>query len=145
MIQYQIHHNLNVFKPSIHLKHQFNQCVRYVDHCLNIKKKLYFDVSFITKQQIQVLNRKYRHINKPTDVLSFPFHRHELTMGLLGEVFICYDIAKKQAKSAIDKEILTLFVHGLLHLLSFDHASKEQTHHMFALQNKIINQVYLIK
>jgi probable rRNA maturation factor len=72
--------------------------------------------------EIQVLNKEYRQINKPTDVLSFPL---ENIPGMpLGSIVISIDKAKEGALNfghSIDEEITLLFIHGLLHLLGYDH------------------------
>jgi probable rRNA maturation factor len=72
--------------------------------------------------EIQVLNKEYRQIDKPTDVLSFPL---ENIPGMpLGSIVISIDKAKEGALNfghSIDEEITLLFIHGLLHLLGYDH------------------------
>ncbi|MDF1880460.1 rRNA maturation RNase YbeY [Sulfurimonas sp. MAG313] len=71
---------------------------------------------------IQKINFEYRNIDKPTDVLSFPFE--ELPMGPLGSLIICEDFVISASKSfshSQDDEFCLLFIHGLLHLLDFDH------------------------
>ena len=75
-----------------------------------------------TNDEIQILNKSYRNIDKPTDVLSFP-----LTIAPhapLGSIVISVDRAKEEAKKhghTVEEEIALLFLHGLLHLLGFDH------------------------
>jgi len=72
--------------------------------------------------KIKKINKEYRNIDKPTDVLSFPF---EDTPGaILGIIVISIDQALKGAKRfghSIDDEIALLFIHGILHLLGYDH------------------------
>lgn len=70
--------------------------------------------------RIQELNKTYRNKNKPTDVLSFPMDDEQL----LGDIVISMDTAKAQAESfkvSLDEELSRLLVHGLLHLLGYDH------------------------
>jgi probable rRNA maturation factor len=73
-------------------------------------------------KEIQILNKEYRQIDKPTDVLSFPL---ENIPGMpLGSIVISIDKAKEGAEifgHSIDEEITLLFIHGLLHLLGYDH------------------------
>ncbi|QCT94617.1 rRNA maturation RNase YbeY [Caminibacter mediatlanticus TB-2] len=82
------------------------------------------DVELIltTDEEIQKLNKEYRNKDKPTDVLSFPL---EDFPGMpLGSIVISIDTAKKGAEKfghSIDDEIKLLFIHGLLHLLGYDH------------------------
>jgi rRNA maturation RNase YbeY len=71
-----------------------------------------------------LLNARYRKKRKVTDVLSFPAPKIFRSQGILGELVICQPVAKKQArdhKHSINEELKVLMVHGLLHLLGFDH------------------------
>jgi probable rRNA maturation factor len=72
--------------------------------------------------EIQVLNKEYRQIDKPTDVLSFPLE--DIPGMPLGSIVISIDKAKEGANKfghSVDEEITLLFIHGLLHLLGYDH------------------------
>lgn len=95
---------------------------------------------------IQKLNRSYRDIDAPTDVLSFPadFIDPEIEAPYLGDIIISYPRARAQAEQgghAPIAEIQLLLVHGLLHLLGFDHADEEQKSEMWALQQDFLNQL----
>jgi len=73
-------------------------------------------------ETIQELNKEYRNINKPTDVLSFPLE--DIEGAPLGSIIISVDKAKEVASNlnhSTDEEITLLFIHGLLHLLGYDH------------------------
>jgi rRNA maturation RNase YbeY len=73
--------------------------------------------------EIHALNRQYRGKNKPTDVLSFPL-ADELQPFLLGDVVISIETAARQAQRrghTLREELQTLLVHGILHLLGYDH------------------------
>ncbi len=75
-----------------------------------------------TDKEIKKLNKLYRNIDKPTDVLSFPLDN--LPRMPLGSIVISVETAKRGAKEfghSIDDEIKLLFIHGLLHLLGYDH------------------------
>lgn len=75
-----------------------------------------------TSSEIQSINAEYRGINKATDVLSFPYE--EMPMAPLGSIVISEDFIKEKAEdfghSELD-ELTLLFIHGLLHLLGYDH------------------------
>ncbi|MCX6720160.1 MAG: rRNA maturation RNase YbeY [Candidatus Staskawiczbacteria bacterium] len=77
-------------------------------------------LAFVEKGEIKKLNKKFRNKNKPTDVLSFNLGER----GYLGEIVICPEIvagnAKKYGKT-IKSEMIKVFVHGILHLLGYDH------------------------
>ena len=89
----------------------------------NMKKKLtnkMININFIDDRLMKKLNRKYRRKAKTTDVLSFSLNEG----GLLGEVYISIPQAKKQAKEyncSLDRELVRLAEHGILHLLGYTH------------------------
>jgi len=77
----------------------------------------------VTDQIIHELNRQYRHKDRSTDVLSFPL-ADERCPTLLGDVVISVDTARRQArqrKRAFADELRVLLIHGILHLLGYDH------------------------
>lgn len=115
------------------------------------KKTISVGVFYVDESKIQEINREYRAKDKPTDVISFrlidnpnflritprnfPLDYDKDTKSFyLGEIFICYEVAKIQAKQylhSVDREILELFIHGMLHILGFDHetdADREVMH-----------------
>jgi probable rRNA maturation factor len=94
-------------------------------------------IVFVCAKEIRKLNRAYRGKDKETDVLSFLLDKE----GTLGEILICYEVARRQAFSVghgVKKEMIFLIVHGILHLLGFDHESPVDAKKMFALQNAIL-------
>jgi probable rRNA maturation factor len=75
-----------------------------------------------TNIEIQQINKDQRGIDKPTDVLSFPYE--DVFMVPLGSIIISKDFVEEKAKElnhSTDAELTLLFIHGLLHLLGFDH------------------------
>ena len=92
-------------------------------------------------ETIRQYNKEYRNKDRATDVLSFPMEDDVM----LGDIAISFDTAKRQAEEAeinIDRETAFLFIHGLLHLLGYDHeTSKEDEEEMFALQEKILKKL----
>ncbi|MDR2821824.1 MAG: rRNA maturation RNase YbeY [Mycoplasmataceae bacterium] len=138
MVTFQLN-STNKKQDSIYLP-LFDKICNEITKTLKIKGKKIFEVNFITSSKIKTLNNKYRHINKATDVLSFPLNHNEL----IGEIFIATDFAKKEAKLhnwTMKYEICLLFTHGLLHLLGWDHDTKTKENKMFALQDKIVANV----
>lgn len=86
-------------------------------------KQAELSLAFVTDQTIHALNRQYRHKDRPTDVLSFPL-ADERCPALLGDVVISVDTARRQArqrKRAFGDELRALLIHGILHLLGYDH------------------------
>ncbi|MDR0739368.1 MAG: rRNA maturation RNase YbeY [Mycoplasmataceae bacterium] len=105
----------------------------------------FYDVNITNDKAIKKINFKYRHQNKTTDVLSFAMHENnKIKTPLLGEIFINYQQAQRQANVSNEYELTLLFIHGVLHLLGYDHHNKNAKKRMFDLQNKIIKQLKLV-
>lgn len=117
---------------------------------LKLKCDPIVSVTFVDNAFIHELNRDYRHIDRPTDVISFAFlDNQEDKMAqlagkglvVLGDIYISIDKAKEQAIEyghPLKRELSFLFVHGLLHLLGYDHMTPEEEKVMFALQDEIL-------
>jgi probable rRNA maturation factor len=85
------------------------------------------------------LNREFRKIDRPTDVLSFP----SLEPGFLGDVAVDVAYAARQARKrghSVDREVQLLLAHGVLHLLGHDHETDDGT--MFRLQRRLVAKVF---
>ena len=100
-----------------------------------------------TNDEIQQINKEYRNIDKPTDVLSFPYE--EMPMTPLGSIVVSEELVITKAKEfghASQDEFTLLFIHGLLHLLGYDHeidsgemrAEEEKIIHKFNLPESLI-------
>ncbi len=115
-------------------------------------------VSFVKAEKIRELNKKYRNVDKVTDVLSFPLldmnYKQKLEQfkdeiepdGILrlGDIVICKERAKKQAKDyghSLKREIAFLALHGLLHLLGYDHIEKQDEKAMNEMSEKILSSL----
>lgn len=107
------------------------------------------DVTFVSKAKMRTLNKKFRGKNQPTDVLSFPALEIFARQGHLGDLVICTDILEHQARElghSTKKEIEVLIVHGLLHLLGYDHEkSKREALEMAKWEAKMLGNAGLIK
>jgi len=106
-------------------------------------KTIEVNYDFISSREIRKLNKKFRQVDKVTDVLSFPDGdiNPETNRRFMGDVLICRKMAKKQAKEIghkVDKEITFLQVHGTLHLFGYDHMNPEDELKMLGLQRKIM-------
>lgn len=117
---------------------------------LPLKKKSLFKNSTHTllitnNKEMRNFNKKYRNLNRATDVLSFHLNKKEqVTKKYLGDIVISLETAKKQAikeKKTLDSELLMLLVHAYLHLLSYDHKHAKEAKMMFSLQNKILTKI----
>ncbi len=104
------------------------------------------NIIFVTQEGIQTLNRDFRQIDRVTDVISFALHDSQDLKSMapleLGDIFICVDKAKEQASDyghSLMREMAFLAVHGLLHLLGYDHQTEEEEKLMIQMQEQILN------
>ena len=102
-------------------------------------------LTFVGVQEMEELHIKWMDEPGPTDVLSFPMDLPEKKGDVvtLGDIVIAPVVAEKQALTAghsTDSEIYILAVHGLLHILGYDHADPDEEKVMFALQEKIVKE-----
>ncbi|OFZ11504.1 MAG: rRNA maturation RNase YbeY [Bdellovibrionales bacterium RBG_16_40_8] len=108
-----------------------------------LSKKLVADLTIVlvSEKEMQLLNNQYRKKNKPTDVLSFA----PVEENSFGELVFCLSILKKQAKRhglTLKEEFLYLLIHGLLHLLGYDHEiNDKRARDMYLLQDKIYEEL----
>ncbi len=136
----------------------FNKALRV----LNITEAVSVDMFFVSKHKIKSINNKFRNKNKVTDVLSFPsaLKAHEGNMQVLdweqaklmsfdpttkhiflGDIMLCMSVAKKQAREyghGLEREVCYLAVHGLLHLLGYDHLIENEKIIMRKLEEEIL-------
>mgnify|MGYP002425925533 FL=1 len=106
------------------------------------------NIIFVGLEEIHEINKAYRNVDRPTDVISFALEDTEdVTVyeeRVLGDIYICLDKVHEQAKEyghTEIREMAFLIVHGLLHLLGYDHMIKEEEKIMFGLQEEILNEM----
>lgn len=105
-----------------------------------------FNVIFVDSDTIHDINKTYRNVDRVTDVISFALEDNktiELDHRLLGDIYICVERAEEQAKEyghSFLRELAFLTIHGLLHLLGYDHMEKEEEKIMFQKQEDILNE-----
>ena len=141
----------NFTKQKLNQKH-FNKISEETLRVAKFKKPTEISLVITGEKRIRSLNKKYRKINKITDVLSFgneeldnkfeEFVNSPDGIIYLGEVFICYPQAVKQAKKkkhSVKKEITILLIHGILHLLGYDHRGDYENSEMKVLEKKILS------
>ncbi len=110
-----------------------------IDHPKNVS----VNVILVDEKTITNLNKKYRQINKPTDVLSFELNILDPETGILmlGEIIISVPFVEMQAQSLgndLFDEIRLMVIHGLLHLFGYDHDNDENRSEMWDFQTKIL-------
>lgn len=126
---------------------KFNSLFKKTIKMLSLKNDYLMSVTIVSKDKIHKINKEFRGIDRVTDVISFAFldDKNEIINSKfpidLGEIYICYDICLKNANkygNTFDREFCFLFIHGLLHLLGYDHQTKDEEKIMFELQDKIL-------
>ncbi len=106
-----------------------------------------FNVIIINNEEIHRMNKEYRGVDRPTDVISFALEDDDTFIStdvrVLGDIYISIDKAKEQAESyghSLKRELSFLTIHGILHLLGYDHMTNEEEKEMFNLQEMILNE-----
>ena len=119
--------------------------IRFAVSYLNIKD-CYFNIIIVNNDYIHELNKTYRNIDKETDVISFALEDDKKVISkvrVLGDIYISIDKAESQANEyehSLKRELSFLTIHGMLHLLGYDHMNSEDEKKMFSLQEEILNK-----
>lgn len=99
-------------------------------------------IRFAEASEVQQLNNDYRGINKSTNILSFPFEcPPEVKLPLLGDLVICLEVLQREAQEqhkTVEEHLAHLIVHGVLHLLGYDHIEDDEAEEMESLERKIV-------
>lgn len=132
------------------LEPYFDQIASRTCKILNKESDYSMAVIFVGPEQIHTINKQYRGIDRPTDVISFALLDDLSNIYIeeeekeLGDLFINIQAVQDQAKEyghSELREVCFLFCHGLLHLFGYDHMKEEEEKVMFALQDEILNEV----
>ena len=130
------------------LYNEYDYLEEVIDYTLEHEKveNAIFSIIFVDDEEIHNMNRDYRGVDRVTDVISFAFEDNENivynNVRMLGDIYICIPQMKRQAeeyKHSEKRELSFLVVHGLLHLLGYDHMNPEDEKIMFDLQELILN------
>ena len=112
---------------------------------LALKKKFSISILFTGDKKINQLNKKFRKINSPTNVLSFPSMPTNININnFLGDIVISSDTLIKEAnneKKIEEDHLMHLFIHGVLHLLGYDHETSYDAKIMETLEIKILKSL----
>ncbi len=124
-----------------------------------LDSKLIITITFTTPEQIHKINKEYRQVDRPTDVLSFPmFERKELEEKIakqdfeyedvLGDIIISIEKVKEQAIEyghSFERELSYMLVHGFYHLMGYDHIKEEDKKEMRPKEEKILNELKITR
>lgn len=137
---------INNTKENLEEINNLNEFVNFALNYLKLKNVI-FNIIFVDDTYIHSLNKEYRGIDRPTDVISFALEDDksfiQTDFKVLGDIYISLETAKKQANEynhSLKREISFLSIHGLLHLLGYDHMNEEDEKKMFGLQELILNE-----
>jgi len=102
-------------------------------------------IKFLGKEEMQLMNKKFRSANYPTNVLAFPIdNRLDLETDSLGDIAICHEVVLKEAKEQnkkVSDHMAHIFIHGVLHLLGHDHQKEVQAETMENLERRILSKI----
>lgn len=152
----------NFCKENINEKVDIENYIQEIVKNITNNEELYFDeisvsISSATKDEIKQINKKYREIDKVTDVLSFPIFTKEELKDIkkkedakkiksleLGDIIVCLDVVKVQAvqyETGILRELLYMITHGMCHLVGYDHIKDEEKKEMRKLEEEILHKL----
>lgn len=136
-------------------EHELQTLAKFVLAALHVHAETDLGVILVEAPAMERLHLQWMGEPGATDVLSFPMDELRpgktdapTPAGLLGDVVICPEIARAQAESAghaLQKELLLLLTHGILHLLGFDHATPLEETEMFGLQSELLQKFERVK
>ncbi len=124
--------------------------VEYSLSRLGIHPNSEISIRFVDEVEMTDLHLKWMQLDGPTDVLSFPMDEMKPNSaangpGVVGDIVLCPTYAAKNGKQPVERELELLAVHGVLHLLGYDHEEIEDEVEMFSLQEKILGEWRALK
>ena len=149
---------------DIQEKKEYEEIIKkVVKECFETEKltdsKMYINIILTTSKNIKEYNKKYRNIDKETDVLSFPmFEKEELeekiknedfeNIDILGDMIILIPKVEEQAKEychSFERELAYMVVHSFYHLMGYDHMTEEDKSVMRAKEENVLNKLKITR
>lgn len=152
---------------SFSIEEQLDRLTAFVTEYVGCPYETELSVTLVTREEIHRLNREFRQVDNPTDVLSFPMTEYDtparfsgplfedsLTLSpetgemILGDIVLCSGIVCEQAEEyghSKLREFSFLVVHSLLHLFGYDHVEEGERAKMEQLQKKIMNELQIMR
>jgi len=134
----------NLTNENIKEIDELNDYIEYLFNYMNIKDSV-MSIIIVDNDYIHKINKEYRNIDRETDVISFALEEGESIdepVKTLGDIYISIDRVYSQAEEyghSVKRELFFLVTHGFLHLLGYDHMTKEDEEKMFSLQEEILD------
>jgi probable rRNA maturation factor len=129
---------------------QLSRLVRYVLDRMRVHPQAELCLKLVDPETIASYNERWMDKQGPTDVLAFPMDElrpgseaEEAEEGVLGDILLCPQVAAEQAPANAQtpqQEVDLLTIHGILHLLGYDHAEPEERREMFSLQSRLLSE-----
>lgn len=133
---------VNEYSFDFNNKKIIKKILKTVNKVESIKGKHFVSIIIVNNDEIQKINKEYRNIDAPTDVISFAAIDGEESLPQeMGDIFISYEKIIDQANQyghSILREFSFLVTHGVYHLLGFDHMTQEEEKVMFSKQERIL-------
>ena len=146
----EISNRQELFLPDQEMKEMFEEIIEKTLTYENREENFEVSLSLVTPEEIKELNKQYRGKDRATDVLSFPLE--ELFQPgeekILGDIVISTEAVMEQAREyshSVEREIAYLFLHGLLHLLGYDHLESEDKEKMRKVEKEILSQLEITR
>lgn len=155
------------YEFSFSVEKQLDKLVPYVTAFVCCPYEPEISVMLVTKEEIHRLNKEFRDVDRPTDVLSFPMMNYEIPANFTGEVFeksktlspetgelilgdivVCSDVVCEQAEEYGHSELREfsfLVIHSLLHLYGYDHMEEEERLEMEQIQKNIMDELRIMR
>lgn len=134
----------NQTKETIEELKEIESFIQYATKKLKLKNAI-FNIIIVDNNEIKKINKEYRNIDRETDVISFALEEGQsidMDFRILGDIYISIDKAKSQALDyghSFLRELAFLTIHGLLHLLGYDHMNEKDEKNMIKKQEEILN------
>ena len=140
---------IEVFNETLEELEELSQLKEFLLQVAKDEKldNIIYNVIIVDNEQIHEINREYRVIDRPTDVISFAleddktFNRTDIRV--LGDIYISIDKVRSQSVEyghSFKRELYFLAVHGFLHLLGYDHMEKDDEEKMFKKQEEVLSR-----
>ena len=137
---------INTINDDIVIYDEIDNICKFACKKLNLENPI-FNVIIVDNKRIQEINKEYRNKDAITDVISFAFEESDNIkydgIRFLGEIYISYERCIEQANEyghSIERELSYLTIHGLLHLLGYDHMNEEDKKVMREKEEDILNE-----
>lgn len=140
--------NVEIFNETKKNLKELDSLPELIDYAIKCEKlgNVIFNVIIVDEEKIHELNKEYRGIDRPTDVITFALEDNEDIVyedfRLLGDIYICLEKVYSQAEEyghSVLRELSFLTIHGFLHLLGYDHMTEEEEKIMFKRQEEILD------